>query len=76
MEELRLGKYRHFKGKEHEVLGIARNSETLEEFVVYKALYDSLDFGKNALWLRPKSMFLETVEKDGKTVKRFEFIGD
>ena len=76
MEEVKLGKYRHFKGKEYEVLGIARNSETLEEFVVYKALYDSLDFGKNALWLRPKAMFLETVEKDGKTVKRFEFIGD
>lgn len=75
MQELKLGKYRHFKGKMYEVLGIARDSETLEELVVYKALYDSVEFGKNALWVRPKAMFLETVEKAGKRVARFEFVG-
>ena len=58
--ELKLGKYKHFKGKEYEVIGIAKNSETLEEFVVYRALY-----GEYGLWVRPLSMFLEIVEKNG-----------
>lgn len=65
------GKYRHYKGKLYEVIGTARDSETLQEMVVYKALYDS-EFGKHALWVRPKKMFLETVEWEGKTVPRFE----
>ena len=68
---LKLGKYRHFKGNEYEVIGIAKNSETLEETVVYKALY-----GKNELWVRPLSMWNETVERDGKTFKRFTYIGE
>lgn len=67
----KLGKYRHFKGNEYEVIGIAKNSETLEETVVYKALY-----GKNELWVRPLSMWNETVERDGKTFKRFTYIGE
>ena len=70
MEEIKLGKYRHFKGNEYEVVGIARHSETLEETVVYKALY-----GDNSLWVRPVSMWNETVIKDGKPVKRFTYIG-
>ncbi len=64
-----LGIYRHYKGKEYEVVGIARHSETLEELVVYKKLYD--DFG---LWVRPLSMFLEDVEVAGKKIPRFKFI--
>lgn len=68
-EEIRLGKYKHFKGNEYEVIGIAKHSETLEEFVVYKALY-----GEGELWIRPSSMFLETIERDGKTMPRFEYI--
>lgn len=68
-EEIKLGKYKHFKGNEYEVIGIAKHSETLEEFVVYKALY-----GEGGLWIRPSSMFLETIEQDGKTMPRFEFI--
>jgi len=66
---LKLGKYRHYKGKEYEVLGVAKNSETLEDFVVYKALY-----GKGELWIRPLKMFLENIEVDGKTILRFKYI--
>lgn len=65
------GKYRHFKGNEYEVIGIAKDSETLEDMVVYKALYD-----EGGLWVRPKTMFEETVERDGKTFPRFTYIGD
>ena len=67
--EIHPGKYRHFKGNEYEVIGIARHSETTEEMVVYRALY-----GEGGLWVRPASMWNETVERDGKTFKRFEFI--
>ena len=70
MEEIKIGRYRHFKGNEYEVIGTAKHSETLEEYVVYKALY-----GERGLWVRPASMWNETVERDGKTYKRFEFIG-
>lgn len=68
---LKLGKYRHFKGKEYELLDIAKNSETLEEFVVYRALY-----GDHQLWIRPKAMFFEQLQRDGKEFSRFEYIGD
>lgn len=77
MEEIKVGtKYRHYKNKDHiyEIVGIARHSETLEEMVVYKALYESEDFGKDCIWVRPKEMFLESVIVDGKEVKRFERI--
>ena len=70
MEEIKKGRYRHFKGNEYEVIGTAKHSETLEEYVVYKALY-----GDGDLWVRPASMWNETIERDGKTFKRFEFIG-
>ena len=65
--EIEKGKYRHFKGNEYEVIGTARHSESLEEFVVYRALY-----GEGGLWVRPASMWNETVERDGKVFKRFE----
>ena len=71
MEQIKPGRYRHFKGREYEVLGIARHSETEEELVVYRALYG--DFG---LWVRPVSMWNETVERDGKTFRRFTYIGE
>ncbi|MEK7180876.1 MAG: DUF1653 domain-containing protein [Patescibacteria group bacterium] len=70
-EEIKVGKYRHFKGNEYEVIGVAKHSETLEEFVVYRALY-----GGGELWVRPKEMFLEKVNKDGKSVSRFEYLGE
>ena len=65
------GKYRHFKGNEYEVIGTAKHSETMEEMVVYRALY-----GEFGLWVRPASMWEETVERDGKTYRRFTYIGD
>ena len=61
------GRYRHYKGNEYEVLGVAHHSETREPFVVYRALY-----GETGLWIRPAAMFAETVERDGVTVARFE----
>lgn len=65
------GLYRHYKGKYYRVLGTARHSETLELFVVYRALYESPDFGKNSLWVRPAGMFLEKVHVKGKRMPRF-----
>lgn len=70
-EKIRLGKYRHFKGKEYEVIGIASHSENLEPYVVYRALY-----GDGDLWIRPASMWNEEVERDGKTFLRFTYIGE
>ena len=66
----------HYKGKFYEVIGIARHSETLQEFVVYKALYEDKTFGKNALWVRPKNMFLQEVLVNNKKVPRFKYIGE
>ena len=71
MESIKPGRYRHFKGKEYEVLGVARHSETEEELVLYRALY-----GEFGLWVRPVSMWNETVERDGKTFRRFTYIGE
>ncbi len=68
---VRPGRYRHFKGKEYLVLGVARHSETEEELVVYRQSY-----GDGSLWVRPKAMFLERVAHEGRSVPRFEFIGE
>ena len=64
------GRYRHFKGGEYEVLSIAKHSETLEEMVVYRALY-----GGGGIWVRPAAMWNETVCLNGREVKRFTYIG-
>ncbi len=69
MEEIKIGKYRHFKGNEYEVLYIAKHSESLEEMVVYRALY-----GEGGVWVRPASMWNETVEREGKRFPRFIYI--
>ncbi len=69
--EITPGKYRHFKGKEYEVLCMARHSETLEEMVVYRALY-----GERGVGVRPAAMWNETVERDGKTYRRFTKIDE
>ena len=73
--EFKLGKYHHFKGHAAEVLGVAHHSETLEELVVYRHSGKS-SIGENDLWVRPKNMFLENVEVDGKMLPRFEYIGE
>lgn len=68
-EKIVPGRYRHFKGNEYEVLGLARHSETEEEMVVYRALY-----GDGGLWVRPAEMWNETVERDGRTYRRFTLV--
>lgn len=69
--DLQPGRYRHFKGREYELLFVARHSETMEEMVVYRALY-----GERGVWVRPASMWSEIVERDGKTYRRFTKIDD
>lgn len=66
---MKLGKYKHYKGREYEVLGVAKHSESLEELVVYKALY-----GKGQLWVRPLKMFEEEVDVDGQKIPRFKYL--
>lgn len=66
MESIKPGRYRHFKGGEYELIGTARHSETMEEMVVYRALY-----GEGGLWVRPASMWNETVEREGRRFPRF-----
>lgn len=70
MDEIKTGRYRHFKGNEYEVIGVAKHSETLEPMVVYRALY-----GDGEIWVRPASMWNDTVTRDGVTLRRFEYIG-
>ncbi len=69
--EIKPGRYRHFKGGEYQVYGVARHSETGETLVVYRTLY-----GDCGLWVRPEAMFAGTVERDGQTRPRFEYIGE
>jgi hypothetical protein len=69
MAEIQPGRYRHYKGNEYSVLGVARHSETLEELVVYQQ-----EYGDRGLWVRPAAMFAETVEVEGETVPRFRRI--
>lgn len=69
--EIKIGRYRHFKGMEYEVIGVANHSETMEPMVVYRALY-----GEGALWVRPAAMWNETVTREGVTKPRFTYIGD
>jgi hypothetical protein len=71
LPEIKLGKYRHYKGKEYEVIGIAYHSESLEQFVVYRALY-----GDGRLWIRPYGMFLEEILVEGQKKMRFQYLGD
>ena len=71
MEEIRPGRYRHFKGKEYRVLCTARHSETLEPMVVYQALY-----GERGIWVRPAAMWGEHVEREGHSGPRFTYLGE
>ncbi len=69
-QNLKPGIYRHFKGGEYELIGIVTHSETLEKMVLYRALY-----GEKDVWVRPVSMWTETVEKDGLLMRRFTYKG-
>ncbi len=71
MNEIKPGRYRHYKGHDYQVIGLATHSETEEALVVYYPLY-----GDRALWVRPLSMFIETVEKDGEVIPRFAWVGE
>jgi hypothetical protein len=68
---IQLGRYRHYKGNDYEVIGVAKHSETEEEVVVYRALY-----GERGLWVRPLVMFLETVVVEGRPQPRFQFVAE
>ena len=70
MNTIKLGRYRHFKGKEYEVIALATHSETGECMVVYRALY-----GDGGVWVRPASMWDERVERDGTVYQRFTYVG-
>lgn len=69
MIQIKKGRYKHFKGAEYEVIGIAKHSETMEELIVYQALY-----GERALWVRPISMFLDMKKIEGRLVPRFMLV--
>lgn len=69
--DIKPGLYKHFKGNMYRVLYTATHSETLEEYVVYQAQY-----GDKGIWIRPASMWNETIERDGKTFKRFTYVGE
>lgn len=69
---LKKGKYRHYKGKDYEVIGVAKHSETLEDFVVYKCLHKNK---LSKMWIRPLKMFIGKVEIGGKKMLRFKYIG-
>ncbi len=71
MSQIKPGKYRHFKGNEYRVLYVAKHSETLEDMVIYQALY-----GEMGIWVRPAAMWDEMVQRDGLTFRRFEYIGE
>lgn len=71
LPEVRPGQYRHYKGNDYRVVGVARHTETEEPVVVYQALYS-----ERGLWVRPAAMFLETVECEGRRVPRFARVGD
>lgn len=68
---LKPGRYRHYKGRDYLVIGVARHSETEEQLVVYRT-----DYGDRSLWVRPLSMFLEAVQVDGQSVPRFQFVSE
>ncbi len=70
-KNIKLGKYRHFKGMEYQLIEVAHHSETQEPMAVYRALY-----GEHGLWVRPLAMFLETIHRDGKYIQRFQYVED
>lgn len=74
--EVPAGKYRHYKGREYRVIGMALHSETMELMVVYQPLYETPDVPPGTLWVRPAAMFTEQVHVNGETMARFRKIED
>ncbi len=73
IDDIPYGKYQHYKTEKlYEIIGFARYSETHEEMVIYKALYEHEKFGNNQVWVRPKALFLEHVDHNGRSVPRFK----
>lgn len=68
---MKLGRYRHFKGREYELIHIGKHSETVEDYAVYRKLYDDY-----SIWVRPLSMFNEEIEHNGVKIKRFQFVSE
>lgn len=66
--------YKHYKGQKYKVLHLGRDSDTLEDIVVYEGLYDSEEFDNHPIWVRPVSEFVEVIEREGKRVQRFELM--
>jgi len=75
MSDIKLGKYEHFKGKQYEVVGFAKNTETFERFVLYRPLYEPNDLEEDTVWARPMNMFVERVYFEGESVPRFKYLG-
>lgn len=76
MNEIKLGRYKHYKGNQYKVLAIGKHTEILEDLVIYKALYDSKEFGDQAIWVRPLQMFQGKAIQNNKEISRFEYIGE
>lgn len=76
MNEIKLGRYKHYKGNQYKVLAIGKHTETLEDLVIYKALYDSKEFGDQAIWVRPLQMLQGKAIQNNKEISRFEYIGE
>lgn len=76
MKQFKAGTYRHYKGKEYQVLGIAQHSETWEGFVVYRVLYETDEYQYGSLWVRPLTLFMETVVVAGVVMPRFSYVGE
>ena len=75
MDLLKPGIYQHYSGRKYRLIGTGWHSETLEEVVIYQALYNSNKFGPEAIWVRPRKMFLENIKNDNYSGPRFKFIG-
>ncbi len=74
MKNIKIWKYQHYKWNFYEVIWIARHSETLEELVIYRALYNTKKYWSNSIWARPKKMFIEKIIIENKKIPRFKFI--
>ncbi len=76
MNEVKIGKYQHYKGNFYQIIALGKLEATQEEMVIYKPLYESDALGEASYWIRPKDQFLEEVTKDDQTMPRFRYISE